>query len=70
MTFLTIFDKIISQHDPRDTPLGSLEFQKLVNMLEKALDFWAQPVKWDETSFNTLFGTKCTKNLYFHDFPI
>ena len=39
-------------------------------MLAKALDLYAQPIKWDETSFNTTFGTKCAENLYFYDFPI
>ena len=39
-------------------------------MLAKALDFCAQPMKWDETSFDTLFDIKMCKKLYFHDFPM
>ena len=39
-------------------------------MLAKALNLCAQPMKWDETSFNTPFGTKMCKKLYFHDFLI
>ena len=39
-------------------------------MLAKALNLCAQPMKWDETSFNTPFGTKMCKKPIFHDFPI
>ena len=36
----------------------TLEFLSLARMLVKALDFCAQSIKWDETSFNTTFDTK------------
>ena len=63
--FLTIFDKIPPQYDPRDTLLGSLKFWKLVQMLANALYLCAQSMKWDETSFNTSFGTKMCKKTIF-----
>ena len=59
--FLTIIHKMIPKNDPCDTPLGSLKFWKLVKMLAKALNYCAQPIKWDETSFNTPFSTKMSK---------
>ena len=56
MTFFTILDKFTPQYDPCDTTLGSLKFWKIVKTFEKALDFCAQPMKWDETSFNPIQG--------------
>ena len=66
--FFTIFDKSTPQYDPRDTPLGSLKFWKLVQMLANALYLCAQSMKWDETSFNTPFGTKMCKKPIFSRF--
>ena len=66
--FLRFLTKLPPQYDPRDTPLGSLKFWKLVQMLANALYLCAQSMKWDETSFNTPFGTKMCKKPIFSRF--